>query len=112
MMKRRTLVKQLGTASLATTTLVGSAAASRPAINIDREIDVSDVSGSVPLAELLDAEELAELPDGVDPWTTSITVAEGTDGIAPSDCCDYMPICCYDVDCPLGCPCCYCYHCE
>lgn len=111
-MKRRTLIRQLGTASLATTTLVGSAAASRPSLDLDREIDVSGVSGSVPLADVLDDEALAELPEDVDPRAATITVAEDTDVVAPSECCDRMPLCCRDVECTRPCGCCYCYQCE
>ena len=111
-MKRRTLIRQLGTASVATATFVGSAAAERPLGHVDREIDVSDVSGAVPLADLLDEDEVAALPDDVDPWSATITVAEETDSVAPSECCDRMPLCCKDVECTRPCGCCYCYQCE
>ena len=114
-MKRRTLIRQLCTATLATTTLVGSAAAERPAVNldVDREIDVSDVSGAVPLADLLDEGELASLPDDVDPTAAAIEVAAETDLVASPQCCDYMPLCCKDIDCPRTCnDCCYCYKCD
>lgn len=110
-MKRRTLVRQLGTATLATTTLVGSAAANRS--TLDREIDISGVSGSAPLADVLDEEALAELPDDVDAGAATVTVAEDAAVVeSASDCCDYMPLCCRDIDCPKTCGCCYCYQCE
>lgn len=111
-MKRRTLIKQFGTAALATTTLVGAGAAKRPAFDLDREIDVSNVAGTVPLSTVLEPEDIDALPAEVDPAVVRITIPEQADVIDPGiDACNYMPLCCKDIDCPRSCNGCYCYYC-
>ena len=101
-MKRRTLVKQLGTASLATTTLVGSAAAERPLGHVDREIDVSDLEGRVPLVDVLEEEELGDLADDVDPESAALTIDSDVGVLnVGEDCCDIFPTCCFG--CPSDC---------
>lgn len=106
-MNRRTLIRRLGATGLATTALASPASA-RPTLRfgVDRAIDVSEVSGTVTLDELLEPGEYGDLPARVDPRTHEITVADDAGVIALDDCCVY---CCeYDNVCEDHCDCCTC----
>lgn len=111
-MKRRTLIRKVGAAGIATAALSGSATAERPSVSdldIDRELDVSSVEGWVPLAELLEPEEVASLPAGVSP-SRPISVAATADSITVQDCCE---LCCTDARKACECVCCDCtFGCE
>lgn len=108
-MNRRTLLRRIGATGIAATTLGGTATARRSAsgYGIDREIDVSAVSGRVTLAELLDPADLRRLNDGVDPRQREFIVHEETDAITLGECCVY---CCDGTDyvCEDHCDCCEC----
>lgn len=107
-MKRRTLVRKLGAASIATATISGPAvAAERPSVSdlgIDRDLDVASMEGRVPLGELLELREIASLPESVDP-SRRITVAPEADVITLGECCPY---CCWPAIMPCDCDCCDC----
>ncbi len=107
-MKRRTLVRKLGAAGIATATISGPAAASGPTavsdLGIGRELDVSSVEGWVALEELLDPHELASLPAGVDA-SRRISVAADADSITVQDCCAF---CCRNARKECECICCEC----
>lgn len=116
-MNRRTLIRRIGATGLASTALAGQASAARTSTvpagsveyGIDRDIDVADVSGAVALAELLEPEEIRQLPAAVDPRQREIIVADDTGTIALDDCCEY---CCEHLnvcDCVEGC--CECNNC-
>lgn len=107
--QRRTLLKGIGTAATATAGLAGSASA-RPGVELDRELDVSDVSGVVPLADLLDEAERRQF-GGVDPSGAKVVVAEETDTIVDleDDCCKTYKHCDDDSDeTNCTCACCVC----
>lgn len=115
-MNRRTLIRRVGASGLATTALVGSATAARTGVStasgngyeVGRELDVSDVSGTVTLAELLEPGDLDGVPAHIDPRTHEITVAEGAGSITLDDCCVY---CCaggQENVCEDKCSCCDC----
>lgn len=108
-MKRRTLVRKLGAAGIATTAISGSAGADRPPIDdlgIDREFDVSSIEGQVTLDELLEPAEVESLPDDVDPSGYTLTIAPAADVTTLSHCC---PFCCGDqVFKQCNCSCCVC----
>jgi hypothetical protein len=110
-MNRRTLIRRLGATGLATTAFAGTASASRGVrYGIDREIDVSDVSGTVTLDELLEPEEVRRLPADVDPRQREIIVSDDAGGITLGDCCVYC--CSGDEDLVCDCSCCECdYQC-
>lgn len=110
-MKRRTMLRKLGAAGIATTALSGSAvAAERPAdlgdLGVDRDIDVSSVDGQVSLAELLEPGDVESLADDVDPSAHTLTVAPEADVIALDDCCES---CCHRMKfVKCTCDCCVC----
>lgn len=107
-MRRRTLLRRIGATGLATAAFAGSSTArTRPGggYGIDREIDVSAVSGQVTLETLLTDAELGELDDRVDPARRVFTVSEDADAIVLSDCCVY---CCEGPDKVCDCGCCEC----
>lgn len=107
-MKRRTLVRKLGAAGIATTTVGGAAAARRPGgTALDRELDVSSVSGRTTLAELLDPSDRRRLPADVEPAEFEVVVAPAADSITIAGCCEY---CCdgRDLVCEDHCDCCTC----
>ncbi len=106
-MKRRTLIRQLGAAGIVTATISGSATAKRPSIgdlDIDREFDVSSVEGWVAIGELLEPEEIASLPAGLNA-TERIGVEPEADSITVEDCC---AVCCKTALQYECCTCCYC----
>lgn len=113
-MQRRTLLKGVGTAAAATAGFAGSAAA-RPALDVelDRPLDVSDVSGRVALADLLDESELRRLDGDVDPHAKRLVVSEETDTLVDleDDCCKTYKQC-FDEDNETNCTCacCVCPH--
>lgn len=105
-MKRRTLLRKLGAASVATVGVAGTAsAAPGSAVNTvlehsDVEVDVSDVDGRVPLASLLDDDQVRRLPADVDPAETEVWVSRDVDVLRE-------PACCCNFNCdPDDCPCC------
>lgn len=107
-MKRRTMMRKLGAAGIATAAISGTATAKRVTVadvGIDREIDVSSTEGWVTLEELLEPEELAALPRGVD-RTERIGVHPAADTITLGDNC--CAICCEEVLDPPSCDCTYC----
>lgn len=86
-MQRRDLLKNLGTAGATTIAVTGAASASRSAEPaVDVEVDVSDVEGDVTLAALLDDEQLAMLPDDVDPTRRGMTIDADTETVDPTAC--------------------------
>lgn len=89
-MKRRTLIRRMGAAGVATT-LAGRTAAesSELSLGVDRDIDVSSVSGRVPLEQLLESQDLARVPDRFDPQEVTIHVDEDADDISLDSCCVY-----------------------
>ncbi|MFB6193459.1 MAG: hypothetical protein ABEI75_00205 [Halobaculum sp.] len=92
-MRRRTMLKRIGAATVATGAASGTATArSIPTHGITRELDVSDVSGETTLGELLTAEEIAKT--GVDP-SRSIHIGSGVESI------QYEDDCCV-VECPIS----------
>lgn len=102
-MKRRTILKRLGATGVATVGIAGAASAS-PAEGVDHEIDVSDVSGEVELAELLGSgaqPSPAALGRSAD---TRFVISEDADTITLSDCCEY---CCKHPN-VCDCLCCEC----
>lgn len=108
-MQRRTLLKGVGTAAAATAGLAGSAAA-RPALGVelDRPLAVSDVSGQVALADLLDESELRRLDGDVDPTDVTLVVSETADTIDPADDCCKTYKKCFDEDNETNCTCACC----
>lgn len=120
-MKRRTILKRIGVASVATAGVASTAsAASRPALGLDQTLDVSDVSGTVELQSLVDGdletelsdEFLASLPDGVEASDVKITVGDDLDvldlGTKREDQ-TFCYICCEDF---CYCGWCICVNCE
>lgn len=114
-MQRRSVLKRLGaaglTAGLASTP--ASAAVEGPDLGIEDQLDVSDVSGTVPLEDLLDGpveEEVSDefldwLDDDVDPAKLQLTVNNISE-------CEHTTLCnhqCCRCDC-LG-DCCICNPC-
>lgn len=106
-MKRRTMLKRIGAVGATGIAVSSSASASTsPQLNIDREIDVADMSGTVPLKSVLSEAEIEDLPSDVDPETAQISIAEDADSIQPSGCC-YGDCTIYCADrCHHGC--CFC----
>jgi hypothetical protein len=103
-MKRRTLLGRVGATGVAATAVAGRAAAGRSGreLGIDREIDVSSVSGETTLDALLEPQELESLPEDVDPRQFQVAVSDGASSISLDDCCSY---CCKFV---CDCSCCTC----
>lgn len=111
-MQRRTVLKRIGAVGAATAGIAGTAtAAPGRSIPLDREVDVSDVSGRVGLDDLVDEDvgtlvddgAVADLP-GVDgPADVELFVAEDADRLdfTTSECCPT----CGGEDC--GCECCF-----
>jgi hypothetical protein len=101
------MLKRIGTVGATGVAVTGSASATtQTELNVDREIDVADVSGTVTLESVLSEADLERLPFGVDPATTQISVAADADTIQPSGCC-----CCEcTYQCAQECPddCCFC----
>lgn len=111
-MQRRTLLKGIGTAAAASAGFAGSAAA-RPALGVelDRPLDVSDVSGQVALADLLDEVELRQFDGDVNPHEVTLVVTEEADTIVDveDDCCKTFKHCDDDADeTNCTCACCVC----
>lgn len=109
-MKRRTLVRKLGAAGIATTALSAPTAAAGKSpvseLGIERELDVTSVEGRVTLDELLEPHELETLPADVDPSERLLTVAPEADSITVQGCC---AICCSQmVEIACDCTCCTC----
>lgn len=106
-MKRRNLLRTLGAASVATVGVAGTASAARSRVAADVgidlpdiEVDVADVDGTVPLASVLDDDQIRDLPDDVDPDRETIWVSQDVDVFAlPSCCCTCDPdcFCCTDL---------------
>lgn len=112
-MKRRDVLKRAAAASLTTTVLAGTATAERPAIDLDRTIDVSGVSGPTRLVDLLDEEELALLDDAIDPERRLLHVAQGVEEVNAASCCDAGCCDAMAIDaCLEMCGCCECLYCE
>lgn len=111
-MKRRTLIRNLGVAGIATAAVSGTTtAAEGPSITdlgIRREFDVASIEGQVSLDELLEPDEVAALPADADPTEFSVTVAPEADAITIQDCCLY---CCEDELLVCDCICCTCDDC-
>lgn len=106
-MKRRTLVRKLGAAGIGAAAISGTAAARRPPVSdigIDRELDVSSVEGETTLEQLLEPQDVAELPADVD-LSRRVTVAAKADVITLGDCCEYCPFTAVE-DCDQLCYCC------
>lgn len=117
-MQRRTLLKQFGTAGAAAAGFSGVATATSGRefgvdpqdLGIDRQIDVADVEGAVPLAELLEPADLDGLPDDVDPWEAHLQIGQDVDSIeVQSDCC-VTEFCCKHIA-YCYCSCCWCQGC-
>lgn len=110
-MKRRTLIRTVGAAGIATATLSGSGAATaeRPSIDdlgIERELDVASVEGRVTLDTLLEPHDREALPADVDPSEYTVSVAPEADSITVQDCC---AICCSQMlEIRCFCTCCTC----
>lgn len=85
-MQRRDLLERIGKASIATMGVAGTASASH-GVDLDREVDVTDVSGKASLESILPAEALGAVPAAVDVSDVQLTVAEDADTITPSGCC-------------------------
>lgn len=101
-MKRRAILRRLGATAAATAGLAGSASASRvDGTDDERAVDVSGLSGQVPVTDLVDdpatelADELlANLPDGADPADVEVHVPRDKEEFDPGF---------YDIKCDLGC---------
>lgn len=103
-MQRRTLLKQLGTASAVAVGFSGSAAAAPEGeLGIDRQIDVSNLEGAFALAELLDDVDLEALHDDVDPWEVKLDISAEAESVNPASTCgdplvdpfqDFCTVCC------------------
>ncbi len=107
-MKRRTILREFGTAAVITGGLVSTASArSGPVPDVDGPLDVSDVSGTVPLVDLLEDEELASLD--VDPQKVRFHIDSGLNTLEMEDCCKRYR-CCSDLEDCL-CRCCTCWGC-
>lgn len=110
-MQRRTILKRIGAASVAATGYAGTVSASRPRPGIDRDLDVSDVSGVVKLdalveedvEPLLDDEYVARLPADTEPAEVELFIAEHADviNLSDDDCCIECSLdqCAYWCDC-------------
>lgn len=104
-MKRRNLLAKLGAASVATVGVAGTASASpRRVADVgvelpDVEVAAADVDGRVPLASLLDDDQVRELPADVDLEGTEVWVSRDVDVFA-------LPSCCCIRECHSDCPCC------
>lgn len=95
------MLKRIGAAGVAAAGVSGTASARGwPGLDPGTELDVSDISGSVPLGEVLNEEQRAQFRG--DPYRTTLTVDEDLDTVALPACCD----CCLD-DCN-DCSCCRC----
>ena len=104
-MNRRTILKRIGAASVATAGIAGTAAAS-PSGNVDHQLDVSDISGEVELTELLARgghERLAPEALGRS-GATRFVISEDADTITLDDCCQ---LCCKHPN-ICDCICCEC----
>lgn len=99
-MNRRTVLKRVGTAATATAVVSGTASASPETLPIEESLDVSGVSGEVPVASLLSDARARRLPDEFVEGTLSIE--EDDDTVEPT-CYAYCGDCPPDV-------CCYCYE--
>lgn len=113
-MKRRTLVRKLGAAGIATATISGSAAAAEGRrlsdLGVDRTFDVSAKEGWVSYDELLESHELALLPAGVSPADPAVFVSSDLGTLAIGECCD---VCCTTLRKECTCACCDCtFGCE
>ena len=86
-MQRRTLLRRIGAASVATTAASGQAAAT-PVIELDRTIDVSDVSGRVPLDRVLTDREASRVSWQVDGATELVVPADRAVLADCINCCD------------------------
>lgn len=104
-MNRRTILKRLGAAGVATAGIAGTASASQ-AGSVDHRLDVSDVSGEVELTELLDVGGHGQLtPEALGrPGSTRLVISEEAETITLSDCCEY---CCENPN-VCDCWCCTC----
>lgn len=112
-MKRRTLVRGLGTASVAAAGFSGSAAAAPDVeLGIEREVDVSDVEGVTTLEELLDEEDLEALDEDVNPSEVRYQVSPEAESFDVGTAChNYSWLC--SICCGGFCPCvvCCCTNC-
>lgn len=116
-MRRRKLLQRIGATGIATTAFAGISTARQPAAveyGIDREIDVSDVSGQVTLDELLEPAELERLPEDADPSQQVFTIKEEAETTSLDDCCLH---CCDEqpkIPRECNCMCCRCifYNCD
>lgn len=96
----------MGAAGIAGTVLAGTSSA-RPAsrsFGINRQIDVSSVSGSVTLEELLEPADLRQLDEDIDPTETELEIKPEAEVITLEDCCLY----CCQVPNVCDCLCCGC----
>lgn len=104
-MKRRTLMRKMGAAGVGAAVISGTAAAKSSSVADLGELDVSSVDGWVPLEELLEPDEVAALPAGVDA-SEQIGVAPAADRISVQDCCE---TCCrMEKFMKCDCACCVC----
>lgn len=96
----------MGAAGIAGTLFAGTSTAepSGPAFGIDREIDVSSVSGRVTLEELLDPADLRQLNDDIDPAETELVIRQDAKSGTLDDCCMH----CCEVLNVCDCWCCGC----
>ncbi len=119
-MKRRTILKRVGAVGAASIGIASSSAgASRPGLGLDQTLDVSDVSGTVQLASLVDgdleaqlsADFLAHLPEGVTAADVKITVSDDLDtlDVGTMEKEDPCYVCCENI---CWCPYCICFNCE
>ncbi len=116
-MNRRTLLHRIGEDGAATAGFAAPAETTAPDPGLDRELDVADVSGAVPLASLVDGDLGAQLNDAyveqfpadLGPSDLKLEVGEGTDAVVPTECdnrccgaarCRDPGNCCLCVECP------------
>lgn len=111
-MNRRTLLKRAGATAAVSIALTGTASGSA---DPPERLDVSGVSGEVPLTELVEDPE-ARFADGTfegrDPAEIRVIVDEDDDVVEPARDigCD-LGCCCSAGSCPSGCDSCFCSVC-
>lgn len=117
-MKRRTILERMGATAAVGVGLSGTAAGSRDGEAGSRiRVDVSDVSGQVPLTELVDdpgavfaGDGPAEAPMDADPSDVRLIVQEDTDDVVLQDIVCRVGCCC-SASCPSECDSCLCNVC-
>ncbi|PSP79041.1 hypothetical protein BRC81_06095 [Halobacteriales archaeon QS_1_68_20] len=104
-------MKKVGTATAVSIGLAGTASANTTR-GFDEAIDVSDVSGRVALADLVDERDVASLDVAVDPHQANLIISDDAITIQniSEDCCPHHD-CCGNVD-DCECECCVCESCN